>query len=363
MKKILCLIDRLSFGGAERQLIGLAVLLKQKGYDVEMATYHDFDFSTEVLEANNILLHRISQKGNPLSKLLAVRSLINKRRYDVVIAYKSGVTMMACLLKKLGGQFWLIVSERNTTQVLTKREKLKFWLYRYADFVVPNSYAQAEFIKGHYPELAGKTVIITNFTDTDFFSPADTAANRVPIILTTARVAKQKNVLAYLEAAKVVKEKGLNVRFQWFGNVQIGEADYARKCNEAITAMDLADVFELHPATSNILPVYQQCDIFCLPSLYEGFPNVVCEAMGCGKPIVCSRVCDNESIVGEGENALLFDPKSAEDIAEKLEKMLLMPKDRMEQWGRRSRELAVARFSKDTFVHQYMSLIEKMNYQ
>lgn len=359
MKKILCLIDRLGFGGAERQLIGLAVLLKQKGYDVEMATYHDFDFSTEYLETNNILLHRISQKGNPFTKLLAVRNLINRQRYDVVIAYKSGVTMLACILKMLGGQFRLIVSERNTTQVLTKREKLKFWLYRYASFVVPNCYAQAEFIKRHYPLLTNKTVAITNFTDTDYFSPADRVVNQIPVILTTARVAKQKNVLAYLEAVRMIKEKGLNVKFKWFGNVQTGEEEYGRKCKETITTLGIADVFEFHPATSNILPLYQQCDIFCLPSLYEGFPNALCEAMSCGKPVVCSRVCDNERIVNEGENGLLFDPKSANDITEKIETMIRMPKDRLEQWGRRSRELAVERFSEEAFVNQYISIIEK----
>lgn len=360
MKKILCLIDRLSFGGAERQLMGLAILLKQKGYDVEMATYHDFDFSTEDLEANNVQLHRIGQKGNPLTKLLAVRSLISKRKYDVVIAYKSGVTMLACILKMTGGRFRLIVSERNTTQVLTKREKLKFRLYRCADSVVPNSYAQETFVKGHYPTLAHKTVTITNFTDTDYFRPADSAANQVPVILTTARVAEQKNVLAYLEAVKKTKEKGLKVKFQWFGNVQTGEEDYGRKCKEAITALGIADVFEFHPATSNILSVYRQCDLFCLPSLYEGFPNALCEAMSCGKPVVCSRVCDNARIVDEGENGLLFDPKNAEDIAEKLETMLRMPKDRLAQWGKRSRELAVEKFSEEAFVNQYIGLIERV---
>lgn len=359
MKKILCLIDRLSFGGAERQLMGLALLLKQNGYDVEMATYHDFDFRTDDLEANNVRLHRISQKGNPLSKLFAVRRLINKQKYDVVIAYKSGVTMLACLLKMTGGRFKLIVSERNTTQALTRRERLKFWLYRCADFIVPNSYSQEAFIKSHYPNLANKTFTITNFTDTDSFSPADRVVNQVPVILTVGRVAKQKNVMAYLEAVKILKEKGVDVRFLWYGNSQIGEDEYARKCKEAVTALGIADVFEFHPATSHILSVYQQCDLFCLPSLYEGFPNVLCEAMSCGKPVVCSRVCDNERIVNEGENGLLFDPKSVDDIAEKLEAMLLMPKDRMTQWGRRSRELAEERFSEKSFVNQYISLIEQ----
>ena len=359
MKKILCLIDRLSFGGAERQLIGLAVLLKEKGYDVEMATYHDFDFDTKDLEAKSIQLHRISQKGNPLSKLLAVRKLINKQKYDVVIAYKSGVTMLSCILKKLGGQFRLIVSERNTTQALTRRERLKFWLYRSADYVVPNSYTQEEFIKDHYPALTPKIVTITNFTDTTFFRPSDDAKpNNTLKILTVARVATQKNVIRYIESAKKVRDVGVKIAFQWFGNVQIWQDDYARQCQEKVKESGLADVFAFHPATSNILSEYQKCDIFCLPSLYEGYPNVVCEAMSCGKPVLCSRICDNPHIVEDGENGLMFNPMDEDEMAQTIIKMCKLSKDQRAAMGRRSREIAEEKFSSKTFVEKYIQLIE-----
>lgn len=359
MKKILCLIDRLSFGGAERQLIGLAVLLKQKGYDVEMATYHDFDFDTKVLEANGIQLHRISQKDNPLTKLLAVRRLINKQKYDVVIAYKSGVTMLACVLKMLGGQFRMIVSERNTTQALTKRERLKFWLYRYADYVVPNSYTQEEFIKGHYPALSKKTVTITNFTDTTLFSPSDDAKSNSKLqILTVARVATQKNVTRYVEAVKKVRDAGVNVVFHWFGNVQICQDNYACQCQERVKELGLADVFEFHPATNDILSEYQKCDIFCLPSLYEGYPNVVCEAMSCGKAVLCSRVCDNPHIVEDGENGMMFNPKNKDEMAQTIIKMCKLSNEQRAAMGMRSREIAEERFSSKTFVEKYIQLIE-----
>ena len=359
MKKIFCLIDRLSFGGAERQLIGLAVLLKQKGYDVEMATYHDFYFDTKVLEANGIQLHRISQKGNPLSKLLAVRKLINKQQYDVVIAFKSGVTMLASILKMLGGRFRLIVSERNTTQALTKRERLKFWLYRYADVIVPNSYSQEEFIKDYYPTLSNKTVTITNFTDTTLFSPSDySKLNSKLQILTVARVATQKNVIRYIEAVKKVRDTGVNVVFHWYGNVQIQQDDYALQCKKRVKELGLADVFEFHPATSDILSEYQKCDIFCLPSLYEGYPNVVCEAMSCGKPVLCSRVCDNPYIVEDGGNGMMFNPLDEEDIAQSIIKMCKLSEEQRASMGRRSRKIAEEKFSVETFVNQYINLIE-----
>ena len=49
MKKILCFIDAFSLGGAERQLIGLAKFLKQKGYDVTLLAYHQENFYESLL--------------------------------------------------------------------------------------------------------------------------------------------------------------------------------------------------------------------------------------------------------------------------------------------------------------------------
>ena len=122
--------------------------------------------------------------------------------------------------------------------------------------------------------------------------------------------------------------------------------------------LDLNEMITFHPGTTNIVKQYQSCDVFCLPSNYEGFPNVVCEAMSCGKPIVCSRTCDNPYIVKEGENALLFDNASVEDIADKIQTVCSMPNDRLIQWGHRSREIAEESFGQEQFIDKYIQLLE-----
>lgn len=360
MKKILCLIDTLGFGGgAERQMAGLAGFLKQRGENVILAAYHQHNMDEFIHENHGIRPVLLDAKPNPLSKMQAVRRFIKKEKFDIVIAYKDGPAMMCCMMKATGMIFRLIVSERNTTQLLTMREKVKFILYRWADVVVSNSESQHEFINARFSSLREKTMVITNFTDTRHFVPSEKQRCEGQFkILTVARIAKQKNVLAYLRVIKQVIAQRDDVAFEWYGKVQIGEKDYHAQCLELIDELGIGNHVRFLPATQNIVEKYQECDVFCLPSLYEGYPNALCEAMSCGKPILCSRVCDNPQIVNEGENGMMFDPKSVDEMSRVVLKLLSLSKEERMVMGTRSRELSVERFSEEVFVNKYLKLIE-----
>lgn len=358
MKKILCLIDTLGFGGAERQMMGLVSYLKERGYDTTLANYIEHDLHSYVEERYGYSTIMLRCGSNMLSKLYAVWKHIHKEKYDTIIAYKDGTTSLTCILKMLGCDFKLIVSERNTTQSLTLREKIKFWLYRFADYIVPNAYSQEIFIKNKFPKLQDKIVTITNFTDIDYFKPGRDEKHNGIEILIVARVSPQKNVLRFLEGIKIVKDTGTNVHFKWFGDVRPGMEEYASQCNNMIQELQIDDMISFFPATKNVLEEYQKCDVFCLPSFYEGYPNVICEAMSCGKPIICSDVCDNPYIAKVGKNAFMFNPNKPEDIAEKLLSIISLSNEKIKKMGAESRYIAEKLFSKDEFVRKYIKLIE-----
>lgn len=362
MKKILCLIDTLGIGGAERQMVGLAVLLKKKGYDIDLVSYHKEDFYAPLARKGGVEPIVLQVENTPFSKFKAVRSFIKQhRKYDCIITYKGGPNVIGCILKLIGLKSRVIVSERITTQVLTKSVRTRFWMYRFADYIVPNAYSQGDFISLHYPGYKKKIVPITNFTDTAHFTPLKQEKEKNSInILTAARIAKQKNLINYLEAIALLKEKGIkDVHFDWYGDLQRGEEAYGEEVKRKVAELKLEDMISFYPNVANIVEHYQRCDIFCLPSNFEGYPNVVCEAMSCGKPIVCSRVCDNPRIVSEGQNGLFFDPKNAEDIADKIVQMINMPHEVRNQWGEKSREIAVEMLSEEAFVQKYIRLIEQ----
>lgn len=358
-KKILCLIDTLGMGGAEHQMIGLAKFLTKKGYDVCLATYINHNYDKELRNRFGLNCTKLSaNQHSRLSKIKVVRDFIKANHFDAIIAYKDGPAVICSLLRLFGYKFRLIVSERNTDQKVTLHNRIKFFFYRWADYVVPNSYAQKRFVEDNFPSLAYKTVTITNYTDTDSFHPVIMNPNAKLVILTVARVTSQKNVKRFMNVIKRLMEKGVDVQFIWYGDAEISEPDYRKECLNMQKDMELQGILTFHNASTEIVKAYQQCDIFCLPSLYEGYPNVLCEAMCCGKPVLCSNVCDNSSIIENGINGYLFDPLDEEDMMEKMMMMISLPKEQRELMGKRSREIAEMKFSKESFISKYINLIE-----
>ena len=357
--KILCFTDGFNQGGAERQLIGLANLLQQHGFDVTLASYHKENFYRSLMDSCNLKYDFIESSGLQLSKLVSCYKYFKTKGFDCVISYKGGCNQICCLLKAIGMSFKLIVSERCLVYDFNAFQKRKFFLYRFADYIVPNSYAQEKFIGEHYPKLLAKTVTITNFTDIDTFVPVKNETHSKLRVLVTARISHQKNIKRFIEALSILKKENLSIDVKWFGNVNFGEDTYALECKELIERYGIGDIFHLLPATTSISTEYQSCDVFCLPSIFEGYPNVVCEAMSCGKPILCSNVCDNSTIVEDGVNGYLFDPYNIMDIVQAFRKVYSLSTNQREEMGTKSREMAVVKFSKKTFVNKYIKLIEK----
>lgn len=359
MKKVLCLIDSLGSGGAQRQLVGLAGLLQQKGYDVTLACYYERVFYREHIERNHINLVKLTPKNNKLSKYIEVFSLIRRERYDAVIAYLSGPEVIVSMARLfLRHKFVAIVSERNVVNRMTLVDKMRYCIYSLADYVVSNSHTQNSILHRRFQFLRKKALTINNFVDTQYFTPADVASDGDSVlkILVLARINMQKNVLGLIEAARKLKDRGIKFRIDWYGDYK--DADYHDRCVEKIRALDVGDLFCLHSATTDVLSKYRECDVFCLPSFFEGCPNVVAEAMSCGKPVLCSNVCDNPLIVEDGGNGFLFAPNDIDGMASSIARFSELPVGDRVRFGKRSRELAVEKFSSDAFVDKYIKLIE-----
>lgn len=361
--KIVLLIDTFGYGGgAERQFAGLAIALHTRGYEVKALAYHNNEGYQKDFRDAGVDYLVLPHSGSQTSKFNAVRRQLAKERPDIVIAYKDGPNNIACLIKALGAKWRLIVSDRNTLQGLSRSIKIQYGLlYRFADFIVPNSHAQKEFIDRNFSHLSPKVHVITNFTDTETFSPDTSRRQRTDgdrkLVLTVARIAEQKNTLAYIEAVRELAPKWRDkAHIVWYGAPNVSEDNYAVQCRDKITEYGLQDFFEFKKPVVGIAEVYRSADIFCLPSKWEGFPNALCEAMACGLPCFASDICDNRDILQD--DRYLFNPSAPSEIASAIDYALSMTPGESVSVAERNISYAGERLSKEKFACRYIELIE-----
>lgn len=357
MKKIILFTDCLGAGGAQRQLVGLAIMLKEKDYNVTVATYHNIDFYKKQLDDAGVRNLVIPNGSNKKMRIWAVRTFLKKERPDWVVSYQETPSLLACIAKVTGCKFRLIVSERNTTQAVGMNERVRFFLYRWADAIVPNSYAQENYLTSHYPWMQKKLKTITNFVDLDYFSFIERKKRKVPEIVIAATIWSSKNTLGFIEAVKKLVDRNSRFHVSWYGKSNI-DMDYYNESLQKIQEYGIQDYIELKDKTKQIKNVYHNADLFCLPSFYEGTPNVICEAISTGLPVACSDVCDNYIYVKPGCNGVLFDPNNPNDMANKISQLLYISSLEFEKYQKNSRQIALGKLSKDVFVDAYVKIIE-----
>lgn len=357
MKRVLCLIESIGSGGAERQLTGLAVLLKQHGFEVEVCYYVKEEFYLPYLQANNVKALFLAEARDPKRRFGVLRNYIKEYKPDTVISYTASSSMITCLLKALGARFRLLVSERSATLTIDSRERFKFFMYRWSDFVVPNSFSQGRFIDNNFPKLSAKVKVITNFVDMEKFAPKTNIADSSETLkmICVGRLVPAKNIPHFIAAISNVVNAGYRIHVDWYGK-DLGD-DYSKECFDVHRSYHLENVFEFHAPLEDIQEEYHKANVFCLPSVFEGFPNVLCEAMSCGLPVLCSNVRDNPSIAQDGSNGFVFDPKSVDDMTNKIVQFIQLDDGKRKVMGQRSREIALSMFSSETFLQKYLEII------
>lgn len=358
MKRILLITEGLGSGGAERQICGLAAMLTKTGYPCRLITYVENQFYEPYLRENGVDYEFVPELWDKKTRVFRVAKYVKGYKPDVVISYLPSVNQTMCL-SRLFFKAKLVVSERNNNTCITRKDKIQFNLYRMADAIVPNSYSQGNFIRRNFPFLSGKVFPIINFVDVNRFTPASSPArNDVLRIITVARFNQQKNVLTFMKAVRMVKDMDIKVHFDWYGDKTNNSAYYA-EVEKEYRLLNITDHLTLHDPNQKIEEEYRKSDVFCLPSLYEGYPNVVAEAMSCGLPVICSNVYENPYIVEEGVNGFLFNPEDPSDIARAIRQMTSLSIEEREQMGKRNRHLCLERNTEEAFLNSYTELIDK----
>ena len=169
--------------------------------------------------------------------------------------------------------------------------------------------------------------------------------NKIPknkmSFLMVSRVLKEKGVMEYFEAAKIVKKKYPEAEFVYVG--AIDKNKNAIGLDELRPYID-AGVVEYVPETNEVEKYVAESSVFVLPTYYrEGIPRTLLEATAMGRPIITTKTPGCKEVVTDGKNGIFVKPRDSRDLAKKMIYMI-KNRDKLQEMGNESYELCLKKF-------------------
>ncbi len=176
-----------------------------------------------------------------------------------------------------------------------------------------------------------------------------------PFILYTGRFMPIKNVSLLIKAVRFVVDQFPKAKL-----VLVGDGPLEGKLRDEVRKLGLENnvVFVGH-AASGIESYYAAADVFCMPSLYDNYPNSVLEAMSSGLPIVATHVGGIPLQVKDGKNGFLVESGDETKLAEKLLELLNNP-SRARKMGLENRKWVNKHFSWEESAKKLKRVYERL---
>ena len=172
-----------------------------------------------------------------------------------------------------------------------------------------------------------------------------------------ARLVKDKGLIEYIEAIRLLRAKYPNIEFAILGPYYPGNPT-------AITKKEMDEWIEeglvnYLGESDDVKSILSKYDCVVLPSYREGLSRVLLEAASMAKPIVTTNVPGCRDVVEDGVNGFLCEKENAEDLADKMEKIIQLTHAEQIQMGKRGREKVVKEFDEPIVNDKYIVAIEE----
>ena len=178
--------------------------------------------------------------------------------------------------------------------------------------------------------------------DTDQYAPSPEPAG-TPIVILPTRMIWSKGVGVFVEAARLLKERGSNARFVLVGNPDLQNPNGVSE--QQLKHWSESGIVEWWPHRTDMPSVFAQCTIVVFPSYYgEGVPKVLLEASSCGRPVITTDSPGCRDAVRDAQNGFLVPRKDSAALAEAILHLLENPELRVAM-GTQGRQIAIKEFS------------------
>jgi len=319
-KTIMFVIPTLNKGGAERVISVLANYLSNK-FTVSVVSLGtdapQYDIKAEfVLLNTNVYKSKCLKAFNIFLRALAVRKLIKSRQPDTIISFMESANIPVILASRLvRNKRSLVVSVRNNPSRFPWYYRLAIrLLYSIPDRVVAPSLGISKALETHIIQNHGID-FIPNPIDPSSIRKQASADTNYPFdlpdkyILAVGRLTYQKGFDRLISIFSKLKSDDLHL-------VILGEGELRNDLLDLVRIYDLGDRVIMPGIVSNPFPIYRNAVCLALTSRYEGWPNVLNEAIASSCPVVSYGCkygpdeilnCNNGLLIDEGDEQAFID--------------------------------------------------------
>ena len=367
-KKVLIITSSLTFSrGAPKVAAALTMSLSSK-YNVSTLTFHHSD-KLYPFKGTYFSLNEKSRFSHLINRLIKLYYAIKFISPDIIITFMSRTSFWLIPLKYIFNLNMPLIIDVTTNPNLHYKKRIygKF-LVRYlfplkkANAIVPVSKELKEIFNKDFKIPNNKIIPIYNSIDVEKIQKK--AQEKVDDF---EEVFNDKNIMKFITVGRLSGEKGHRYLIEAYSKVIkeipnsrlfiIGEGTLRRQLEELITVKELKKYVILLGSVKYPYNYISRANIFVLPSLHEGLPYVLLEALACKTPII-STDCKTgpKEILENGEYGLLVNTADSNDLANK---MIQLAKDKTarEVFSKISAQ-QVKIFDNKKFTDNWVNLIE-----
>ena len=327
--------------------------LIDEGHEIALVAPDDQHSNALVGLGCSFFLVPLDSKGmNPLNEsksLFNYLSLYRKIRPDVALHF----TIKPIIYGSLASMFLGIPSINTVTGLgtgflsgrtirLLTSKLLKVALCRSNTTVFQNESDRSLFLAQGIVNSNSCFVVSGSGVDLNYFSLADYSESISSSFLLASRLLWDKGVGEFVEAATLIKQRGLQARFILAGPIGVSNRTAIPK--ETIDDWCETGIVEYWGVLTDIRTSIASAACVVLPSYREGLSRILLEACSMGRPIISTDVPGCRDIVEHGVNGFLCQPKDAESLAEAMQRFLQLSTSERRRMATNSRIIGEKRF-------------------
>ena len=353
-------IGRSKWGGGEKWMLMTAKNLISRGHEVYIGCSAN-SLLEQHSKAENLPVLPINIYSDfSLLGILKLKQYYKQKAFDVIIGCQNrDVRTAGYLVKKILKSKCLVYS-RQGVQLLNKSIKYKFSFLPFCDGIITNTYSikkeydsygwwDNDFVKVIYNGVESQNNDLATFSYNQYLKPS---TKNPFIIFSAGRLSTQKGFRYLIDAAKKVV---INHPETYF--FIAGKGKLQRELNEQIVQNGLASNVFLIGFHENIIPLLKKADLFILPSLFEGMPNALMEAMSVGVPVISTNVNGVGELMQDQKHGFIIPPADPEALSRSILKMVEDKNCR--DMGLEGKKHVANNFTVDKMVDEIESFLEE----